>query len=409
MKKIDLRSLTVSLLGLMLVFSLVFSAGLRSEASEKARLGSSLSEVLLHWRLMVVKNQPSYAGESGLESSLVSLEDSLKSLNSPGWLSGRIPPLREKLEKAKTGDLWPYQFGFWNFALEDSTVSLSGAERNEDILVDGNSDDGTNSRGLKFPYLKFSDGQDSATIDVGEKLDKPLSESFTLEFWVRVRESSVEKVVSSDNWKLSLEDNLPVLKNSSNEKILEGGEIPLNNWTHVGLIKDSNQIRLYLNGNEVSRSGSSGSLNISKVIDFGGGLVGDIDELRVRNKAVEPEYLNFDRPINYLIGFPLLDWAQASFTPEEQWRFYAGLLTSNIKLKMDGGIDSINGEGVNQVAEFLLSTDEPKLELPSDIPSGLVEDMKELRKLGNNDELTEEEKEDIESFIENLTGYLDLG
>lgn len=409
MKSIGLRSLVVTLFGLALILTLSFSAGLRTMASEEARLGSSLSEVLLHWKLMIVNNQSSYAGDSGLESSLVSLDNSLKSLNSPGWLGDRLPPLREKLERAKSEDLWPYQFGFWNFAREDSTVSLSGAEKDEDILVDETSDEESGSRRLGFRYLKFSDSRDRATINLEEKLNTPLSKSFTLEFWIRIREGSAAKVVSSGNWKLSLEDSLPELKNTSEEKILEGREIPLNNWTHVGLIKDGSRIRLFLDGNEVSKSEVSKSFNISKMIDFGDGLVGDIDELRVREKAVEPELLNFDRPIDYLIGFPLLDWIQTNFTSEKQWRFYAGLLTSNIKLKMDSENYSINGENISQVAEFLLSESETSLKRPSDIPFGIVEDMEEMRALGNNGELTEEDRRNIEEFIGRLTNYLDLG
>lgn len=411
MKRIGLRSLMVTLLSLILAFFLIFSASWNVFASEEARLGSSISEVLLHWKLMVLKenDRSSYLRDSGLDSSLVSLQKSLKDLDAPYWLRDRFPALREKLERAKTEDVWPYQFGFWNFAQEDPTVSLSGTEKDEDILVDRSGEEEANSGRLGFRYLKFSDGEDEAVIRVGDMLDTPLSESFTLEFWVRLREGSTGKVVKSGNWNLELDDNLPVVEDSSGDRFLEGREIPLSYWTHIALIWDGKKVGLYQNGNEVNESTYQGSLNISKEIVFGGGLVGDIDDLRIKKRSVRTEYLNFDRPIDYLIGFPTLGWAQTRFGPEELWHFYAGLLISNLSLKRDSNEYSVSSKDVKRVADFLLTEDEENLKLPASLPDSAVENIENMRELKNVGEMSKEKEREIERFIESLVNYLDLG
>lgn len=403
-----LHGLVVVFLSIFLIVFFVSSVDLEATSSVEAKFGKALSEVLLHWQLMVL-NGPSYARDSGLDSSLVALQESLEALDSPDSIYDRVSPLRKKFESAKTEDVWTYQFGFWNFAQEDSTVSLSGVKRDEDILVDGNGEDESNSGRLGFRYLKFSDSEDRAVIGAGEKLTTPLSESYTLEFWIRIREKSAENVVSSGSWNLRLNDNLPVLEGSSGNTVLEGREIPLNYWTHIALIREGEKVKLYQNGNKVKESLFSGSLNISDEIVFGKGLVGDVDELRINDSSVKPEYLNFDRPIDYLIGFPILGWTQNRFGPEELWHFYAGLLISNLSLKRDNDRYSVSSEDASRVAEFLLTEDEEKLKLPSDLPASTVENIEELKELEDNGELSKEEEKEIGQFIESLTNYLDLG
>lgn len=402
-----LRGSVVILLSILLIGSLVFSVGLEAESSEEAKLGKALAEVLLDWQLMVL-NGSSYAKDSGLNSSLTSLKKAFEDINSPSFLADRIPPLTAKLERAKTEEVWTYQFGYWNFAQEDSTVSLAGAERDEDILVEGNGEGATGSKRLGFRYLKFAREADSAVISVGEKLDTPLTEGFTLEFWVRVRERSEGEIVKTGNWSIGLKENIPILEYSSEDRILEGREIPPNYWTHVSLIWDGEEVRLYQNGNPVNKSQLSSSLNVSKEIVLGGGMIGDIDELRVEGRSVEMEYLNFDRPIDYLIGFPALGWAQDRFGPEELWHFYAGLLVSNLSLKRDSDKYSVKGEDVRRVGDFLLAENEENLSLPSALPTGAVENLKEVQELENDGELTKDEEQKIERFIESLTNYLGL-
>ncbi|MBS3735588.1 MAG: LamG-like jellyroll fold domain-containing protein [Candidatus Bipolaricaulota bacterium] len=403
-----LRGSVVILLSILLVGFFVFSVELEAESSEEARLGKALAEVLLNWQLMVL-NGPSYAKDGGLNSSLTSLEKAFEDINSPSFLANRIPPLLAKLERAKTEDVWTYQFGYWNFAQDDSTVNLAGAEKDEEILVKGNKDEGSDSSRLGFRFLKFALEEDSAVISVGEKLDTPLAEGFTLEFWVRFREGSRGKIVKSGNWKLGLKDSIPILENSSGDRILKGREIPPNYWTHVSLIWDGERVQLCQNGNPVNESRFSSPLNVSKEIALGGGMIGNIDELRIKDRSVEIEYLNFDRPIDYLIGFPTLSWVQDSFGPEKLWHFYAGLLVSNLSLKFDSDQYSVKGEDLRRVGDFLLTENGDNLSLPSALPARVVENLEEVQELENKGELTEEQENKIGRFIESLTSYLELG
>ncbi|MBS3788968.1 LamG domain-containing protein [Candidatus Bipolaricaulota bacterium] len=412
MKKIDSQSLVVVLMGLILVCFFTFSSGWRVDALEEARVGSSVSRVLLHWKLMVIEeeNRLSYIRNTGLDSSLGTLKKALKGIDSPSFLTDRVTPLQAKLERAKTDDVWPFQFGLWHFAEEDPTVSLSGVEKDEDILVEKSGEDESRSKRLGFRYLKFSGDKEEALVSVGELelLRTPMTESFTLEFWVRLREVSGGRIVTSDNWNLELDENIPVLNNFSGDLILAGQKIPRNYWTHLALIRDGEKIELYQNGNEVDESSYRGPLKVSEEIVFGGGLIGDVDELRIKDRSVNPEYLNFDRPIDYLIGFPVLGWVQNEFGPEELWHFYAGLLVSNLSIKRDSDNYSVSIKDVNRAAEFLLSEDEEKLKLPPALPDSVLGAIEKAKELEDGGELSNEEKEEIGEFLESLTNYLDL-
>jgi len=408
MKERRTYGLLVILLSLMMVFSFIALVDLDASSSEEARLGSALGEVLLNWKLMVL-NGPSYVEGSGLGSSLSSLEESLEKLDAPASLAGRILPLKEKFERAKAEDMWSFQFGFWNFAQEDSTISLEGAEKGEDILVDKTEKSGSGSRRLGFRYLKFKDGNDSAIIQVGDRLNVPLSENFTIEFWVRTEKDSAEKVLASNGWVLTIADGQLVLSGPSGDRILTGGEVSLNSWTHLALTRDGEEVILYLNGTETGRATLSGKLSLTKEVVFGGGLIGDVDELRIKEKSVGRVYLNFDRPIDYMLGFPVLGWAQIEFSGEDLWRFYAGMLTSNISLKRESERYSVSGENLKQVANFLLKKEEGKRKIPSDLSSKVVEDLEDMRDIGLDDDITEEGEEVLDRVLEDLSKYLGLG
>jgi|GEM_PF-2440792 len=406
MKKSKLQGLTIAVLGLLIIFSSVAVVQLNASSRQEARLGGALGEVMLNWKLMVL-NGPSFARDSGLEASLDSLENTLEEVDSPPSLVDRVPPLRAKLERAKAEDVWSFQFGFWNFAREDASVSLEGAEKGEDILVDKSNQEGSSSKSLGFRYLNFPNGEATAVVSVEERLRGPLTESFTLEFWMRADEKSRGSVVKSDNWALNLDDGRLALTDSLGNRILEAGEVPMEDWVHVSLTWDGKEAGLYLNGNEMKGRDVPGSLRISEQVTFGGGLVGDIDELRIKEKRLEREYLNYDRPVDYLIGFPVLNWVQASFGPEELWRFYAGLLISNISLKQKSEEYSVSSDNLSQVGGFLLGEGE-KREIPSDLSEGFLEDIRKMKELGADGEISEDDAKELSRIIDSLSGYLQL-
>ena len=260
---------------------------------------------------------------------------------------------------------------------------------------------------MGFRYLKFPDKEAVAVVRVSERLSGTLTESFTLEFWMRADEESGGGVVRSDNWSLSLADDGLVLKDSSGNRILEEKRVPMGDWVHVSLTWDGEKAGLYLNGNEMESKDVPGSLKISDQVTFGGGLVGDIDELRIKEKSLEREYLNYDRPVDYLIGFPILNWVQSSFGPEELWRFYAGLLISNISLKQESEEYTVSSKNLSQVGSFLLSDGE-KREVPSDLSEGFMEDIREMKELGDDGEVSEEDGKVLRGIIDSLSGYLGL-
>jgi len=407
MKQAKVYRSKVIVLVFVLVLLLFSSSGVEVSGSEEARLGSALGEVLLNWKLMVL-NGPAYAEGSGLGSSLTALEARLKGFDSPASLADRVPPLQSKLERATREDVWGFQFGFWNFAQDDDTVSLSGARMGEDILVDKSEGEGTESGKLGFRYLNFPDRGDTAKISVSERLGTPLSDSFTVEFWLRVSEPTEGIVIGSGDWSLNLADGELILTKSDGDEIVEVETNLLNNWSHVSLTWNGELIRLYLNGNKVIEEVYSGSVIVSDELTIGGGLIGSVDELRIKKDEVESDFLNFDQPIDYLLGFPILDWAQSNFSPDELWEVYAGLLISNISLKRESGQYSVSGANVKQVASFLLEANRANVEIPQNLPPDVKSAIETLGSLGEDGEISGAEVKDLERALTEISSHLGL-
>ncbi|MFB6290479.1 MAG: LamG domain-containing protein, partial [Candidatus Bipolaricaulia bacterium] len=217
-----------------------------------------------------------------------------------------------------------------------------------------------------------------------------------------------EKLVSSGDWYLGVNGSKLALNKPQAGVILTGEEINPGYWTHIALTWDGKTINLYRNGNKVASASYSGSLNITEEIVFGGGFIGDIDQLRVKDRSVSRSSLHFDLRINYLLGFPIISWVQKNLTPEELWRFYAGFFFSNISIKRESGQYSVTGKKLNQVAEFLLAETDKNRKIPSDLSEGLLEDIKKMRDLGGDGEITEEETGSLDQILENLSNYLGL-
>lgn len=386
------------ILSILLVLS-AFSISDRTVlGSEEAKLGYALGSVLLRWNL--ISSGLVSAGEDSarepLESSLDRLEEALDSTGFPADLCERVKPLRTKLEAAKERKLWTIQLGYWSFGEEDSSVTLSGADR-ESINEE--------ARFQSYRYLEFSEEDDRVMVDITEKSLPESLEKFMVGLWMDPGDPLTGTPVGGANWSLVLRDGEVVLEHPGGT--VPGKELTHEYWTHVALVTDGDTVKLYQNGLPTGEADLSEPLKISSELELGSGFIGKLDELRVKQEKVNPEEINFDRPMDYLLGFPVIERVNENFESEETWNFYAGLLLSSLTVKGDSKVATVKVDDLKDVSDFLLGNREGLPEPPDSFPESGLADIKELGRLGELEELSEGDREEVEKLLESLVSYLD--
>ncbi len=399
--KMKKRSSDLFLVGLslLLVVSFVSLPGRQAAGSERAELGFSLGEVLLRWRLVSsgFVSPESQMGEAGLSGALNQLKSSLSSSGFPEEIVKRVKPLERKLLEAKNRFLWPIQLGYWGFSQSGSSVTLSGAK------IESISEE---ARFQSYRYLEFPDGEAGATVDITKKSLGAGSENFTLELWVNPSGTVSGTLIDLSSWSLALEDNGLVLDLPQGP--ISGTDITDGSWSHIALVTDGREVTVYQNGLTTVSSELSEPLGITGKLKLGGGFRGKLDELRLRTKAISPEGVSFDRPLDYLLGFPVIGWVNENFGPDERWNFYAGLLVSSLSVKGSSEMATIKPENLKDASDFLLGKIENVPAPPEDLPTSVQDEVTQLGELGKNEELTEEDRNKVNDILEGLVNYLGL-
>jgi DNA-binding beta-propeller fold protein YncE len=183
--------------------------------------------------------------------------------------------------------------------------------------------------------LRFkAEDEDSVTIPASDELD--LTSAFTLEAWVRPSTATWQPVVvkeapSSLAYGLYAAGNTElkpkgtILDESSGESEAEAEEaIAADDWSHLALASDGEDLRLYVNGELVdtvpARSArlSEGDLRIGGHDAWNHWFDGLIDEVRIYNRALGAEEISADR--DSAIGVSMLDppeiWGSAMVSEE---------------------------------------------------------------------------------------------
>jgi len=395
---------SLSLIGLLfflLIAAPFFSVGIKARGSEPAKLGAGLAGVLLRWNLVSsgFVSADKKVGGKGLAGALNYLGEVGKSSGLPPQIMKRLPPLEKKLAAAEGEYLWPIQLGYWGFTGGDGSLSLSGAEIRSAS---------PEARVQVFQYLHLAKKTASAKVDIGKKTFSPPLDTFTLQLWVQPGGNSAGTIVGTGNWKLSLNNNRLELLDESGEVLLGTASDSAENWFHVSLVVEGENVEMFLNGTSVGQSVAPESLQVSSEVVLGRAFTGNLDELRLSPEPLERKLLRFDQPLDYLIGFPIITWAQSNWSAAELWHFYGGLLVSNLTIKRDSEVSSLKADNLLKVAEFLLGKVEGMPQPPDGLPGGVRNALTRLNQLGESEKLNEENRVEVEEVIGRLATYLDL-
>jgi chitodextrinase len=202
-------------------------------------------------------------------------------------------------------------------------VGLVGAyafeESSGDAVVDssGSANAGTLEGGTqrtasgRYGSALFFDGvNDAVRIEDADSLD--LSSGVTLEAWVRPRSLVSWKTVlmkeagSALSYALyaNTSNNVPVVEANIGGTIRRasgGGQLSLDAWTHLAGTYDGEFFRIYVNGAQVGESARTGAITTSTgPLRIGGNVIwpewfhGDIDDVRIYNRALTPTEIEAD-------------------------------------------------------------------------------------------------------------------
>ena len=149
-------------------------------------------------------------------------------------------------------------------------------------------------------------------VTVAHAADLDLRNALTIEAWVNPTKLSgwntiaLKETRDSLAYALYANDDAPrpagyVNISGSHKSVAGAGSLPLNTWSHVAVTYSGSMMRLYVNGNEVSRRSLSGRMVSSTgPLRIGGNSVwgeyfsGMIDEVRVYGSALTPADIQRD-------------------------------------------------------------------------------------------------------------------
>lgn len=385
----------------LLVFSLTVAPGLSAAnpPSENV-LGYSLGQLLLGWNMLTMgTGSPGKILEgTDLGNVLSKLESASKDLDLPDFVQTRFSPLQEKYELSKSKFLWKYHPGYWG-CNNDKKIKLSGVEIASDVAE---------SQTRKFRYIQFSSKTDTASIFLSDSYLSSQLKSFTLELWLRTNEEESGILLKTGNLSLEITENVPILTGGSGEVLVQGRKMIPGRWNHLAITSDGEIIKLFQNAEAIAEYDMTSPLLIGDELKFGGGYIGEIDEIRVRDKAVPRLMLNFDQPIDYYIVYPVAWAARQSFDSGRRWDFYASLLVSGLTLKRENKFSSLSPDKLEEVFSFLAGKVPGAPAPPEDLPEDIVDGLEAFSEVSNEEEITAENKKEIANTMGELVSYLKL-
>jgi PKD repeat protein len=159
--------------------------------------------------------------------------------------------------------------------------------------------------------LNFNGTNNLVLVPDANALD--LSTGMTLEAWVRpgaqatdwttvaIKESATGRAYALYGADNAGRPPAGYLNNGSDKSAVGSSTLPLNTWTHLAVTYDGAALRLFVNGLQVSSTGVSGSIIATNgALSIGGSSIlgdyfnGQIDEMRVYNRALTATQIQTD-------------------------------------------------------------------------------------------------------------------
>jgi hypothetical protein len=163
----------------------------------------------------------------------------------------------------------------------------------------------------------------SEYITAGKSLLNNLT-AFSLMGWVRPDNSSPDKSFFGQTGLIEVgidtQANQIDLFTNAGGSISASVQLPFGKWSHVAAVGNGSELKLYVNGLEVSSGGSTtanygSNTSIFKVgegviTSFGGFFDGRLDEVRVYNRAVCPEEVHAIYKGSRPSGVRIIEWLE---------------------------------------------------------------------------------------------------
>ncbi|GLR17139.1 LamG-like jellyroll fold domain-containing protein [Portibacter lacus] len=185
-----------------------------------------------------------------------------------------------------------------HYTFSGNSNDVTGYENNASAALFGKDRFGKSNKAALFT------GSNEVTASNSPQLNSPLT---TLSFWVNPQtypDQGEVFLVSNGGWQERFKTSLPasgkVVWTTNNTSGIsdmdsgDGGELPIAEWTHVVLVHDGTNDKIYFNGNKIAEKAVEGDLNPTtsdlgigyNSVDGGGNFLGSLDEVQIYNTAL---------------------------------------------------------------------------------------------------------------------------
>ena len=133
----------------------------------------------------------------------------------------------------------------------------------------------------------FFDGSDSLTIPPTNLQLNLGARNFTIEMWAYLSGniSAFTLFLKSNSYELKTDSNRWVWQINANTNVfVTNGNLPLNTWAHLALVRNGSTTTLYLNGTSVASGTSTNPTDNTSPLQMGtSGFIGYINDFRITN------------------------------------------------------------------------------------------------------------------------------
>lgn len=399
-------SITTIILILSITVNLLAAAGTTNTKTQLSQTGLAAGTFLSHWgrfqAFQILQIPPPQSLIKLMFSSLNSLEKEISQYPELAkLLNDRFKSLTSFLNynlNQRVNERKPHYY----FLFEDKTNFSDNGGKIFTISP-------PNSK-KKYSYLVLKEVKDFVKIPTDSQSED--GGSLTVELWLKPAVQSEGKVLQSSNWALAVSGSTLVL-NISSEKTGEdvkvsADDFPRDIWSQVAIVSCTDGVKLFVNGNLKGSKERQGPLELGETITIGKGYTGFVDELKIYFEQLHFTTLGFTKPIDYLIGEPIINWFQKqSLESGEMWHLFSGLVVSALNAK--GDTETVKPSDLNQSIRIMSGKQPQMPQPPTTLPQNVKKALHTLETLAEKSEFSPEDSQLLSTQLKILTGYLNEG